>query len=74
MQPKIDSSSTAGISPTDNVALPGPIVFENVYFAYPARPQDSVLRGLSLTIKPGQKVALVGPSGCGKSTVIQVGV
>ena len=31
-----------------------------------------VLSGLTLSIRPGQTVALVGPSGCGKSTVVQL--
>ena len=36
------------------------------------RPNVPVLRSLDLTIRPGEKVALVGQSGCGKSTVIQL--
>lgn len=39
-------------------------------FSYPLRPEAQVLRGVSLTIHPGQFVALVGASGCGKSTLV----
>lgn len=49
--------------------IDGPVAFENVSFAYPTRPDDYVLRQLSLRIEPGECVCLVGPSGCGKSTV-----
>lgn len=49
--------------------LTGEIRFENVTFAYPSRPDQIVLRDFSLTLKPGQTVALVGASGSGKSTV-----
>ena len=48
--------------------LTGRIVLEQVTFGY--RPGQPVLNGLSLSIEPGQSVALVGATGCGKSTLI----
>jgi ATP-binding cassette subfamily B protein len=50
----------------------GEIVFSDVTFAYPSRTQDAILSTVSLTVKPGETVALVGPSGAGKSTFIQL--
>ncbi|NJL12788.1 MAG: ATP-binding cassette domain-containing protein [Microscillaceae bacterium] len=52
--------------------LKGDILFENVHFAYPTRPDLAVLQGLHLEIRAGQKVALVGYSGVGKSTIVQL--
>lgn len=48
----------------------GDIDIRHVYFAYPSRPEKSILQGFSLSIPAGKTVALVGSSGCGKSTVI----
>jgi len=46
--------------------------FEDVHFNYPARPENTVLKGFSFSMKPGETIALVGPSGGGKSTVINL--
>lgn len=46
------------------------VEFRDVQFAYPARPNITVLTSLSFSIQPGQFCALVGPSGAGKSTVL----
>ncbi|KAG9505567.1 hypothetical protein J7337_002539 [Fusarium musae] len=48
----------------------GTLEFRDVHFRYPTRPEQPVLRGLNLTVRPGQYIALVGASGCGKSTTI----
>jgi ATP-binding cassette subfamily B (MDR/TAP) protein 1 len=48
----------------------GNIEFRDVHFRYPTRPEQPVLRGLNLSVSPGQYIALVGASGCGKSTTI----
>jgi len=49
--------------------ISGLIELKNVSFAYPTRPENIVLNGLSLTLPPSKVIALVGPSGGGKSTV-----
>ncbi|KAK9449518.1 P-loop containing nucleoside triphosphate hydrolase protein [Limtongia smithiae] len=67
MEPVIDVWSSEGEVP-ENVQ--GNIDFKDVHFRYPTRMQVPVLRGLNLSIKKGQYVALVGSSGCGKSTTI----
>ena len=66
-KPEIDCWSPDGEKVND---IEGTIEFRDVHFRYPTRPEQPVLRGLNLTVKPGQYVALVGASGCGKSTTV----
>jgi ATP-binding cassette subfamily B protein len=54
------------------VPVRGEIGFDDVRFNYPSRPGQSALDGVSLTVRPGETVALVGPSGAGKTTVLQL--
>jgi ABC-type multidrug transport system fused ATPase/permease subunit len=50
----------------------GNIQFEKVHFSYPTRPDMEILKGVSLEIPSGAKVAIVGQSGAGKSTIMQL--
>jgi ATP-binding cassette subfamily B protein len=63
-------------APAEPVPLPvparGEVAFEDVTFFYPSRPGTAALDRLSLSVKPGEVVALVGPSGAGKTTVFQL--
>lgn len=72
LQLPTDTSETQGFLRPELHTAPLPINFHNVGFAYPSRPDVSVLKGLSLSIAPGETVALVGASGCGKSTISQL--
>ena len=63
-----DSSDRPGAAPL--VVRDGAIKFENVTFRY--GDGDRVIRDLSLSIRPGEKVGLVGPSGAGKSTLVNL--
>ncbi|OCT75760.1 ATP-binding cassette sub-family B member 5 isoform X1 [Xenopus laevis] len=65
----INNFSNEGFKP-DNIK--GNIELKNIHYSYPSRPDVKVLKGLNLSVKSGQTVALVGQSGCGKSTIVQL--
>ena len=48
----------------------GEVEFDNVVFGY--QPDQTILKGLSAHIKPGQRVAIVGPTGAGKTTLVNL--
>ncbi|MFT6008444.1 MAG: ATP-binding cassette subfamily B protein [Parasphingorhabdus sp.] len=70
-------SEKPGIAAPENpISLPvpsrGQIAFDNVSFSYPTRLDTQALANFSLTVSPGETVAVVGPSGAGKSTLFQL--
>ena len=63
-------------APAQPTVLPSPARGElelvDVHFHYPSKPDAPALNGFSLTVNPGETVAVVGPSGAGKSTLFQL--
>lgn len=60
-------------------AVKGKIEYKNIFFKYPTRDAEGkkikeqvVLKGINLSINPGERVAIVGSSGAGKSTIVQL--
>ncbi len=56
-----------GIIPQDRS---GSVTFKNVRFGY--TPGHMLMKDVNLTVKPGQKVAIVGPTGAGKTTLVNL--
>ena len=63
-------------APVNPAPLPsqceGQVTFENIRFSYPSRPGENAIDGVTLSVAPGEHVAVVGPSGAGKSTLFQL--
>lgn len=56
--------------PTHPAVIRGRIEFQHVWFAY--RGEEWVLRDVSFTVPPGERLAIVGPTGSGKTTIIKL--
>jgi ATP-binding cassette, subfamily B, bacterial len=69
VEPRIKAPASPTPLPTPPL---GTVGFDDVTFAYPSRMDAPVLDGFSLTVRQGERVAIVGPSGAGKSTVVQL--
>ena len=69
LMPDIDCYSEEGGKPDNFNAI---LQFENVHFSYPTRSNVAVLNSMSVSVCPGESIALVGTSGCGKSTIVNL--
>ncbi|OAY74070.1 ABC transporter B family member 4, partial [Ananas comosus] len=68
-KPEIDAYNENGLVLAD---IKGEIDLKDIYFSYPARPDQLIFDGFSLHVSSGTTMALVGESGSGKSTVISL--
>lgn len=60
-----DAQLTSASEPTD-----GSVLIQNLSFSYV--PDKKLINSLNLSVKPGQRIAIVGPTGCGKTTLINL--
>ena len=68
-EPEMDSeeNKTPQIS-----SVRGEVEFRHVKFAYPDKPEETIIKDFSAHVLPGQKVAIVGPTGAGKTTLVNL--
>ena len=65
-EPEVPDHETAVVLEDAN----GEIELEHVYFSYTA--DKKLIQDFNLSVKPGQRIAIVGPTGCGKTTLINL--
>lgn len=65
-EPQMPEPETAGVLSD----VKGNVALEHVYFSY--APDKKLIEDFNLSVKPGQRVAIVGPTGCGKTTIINL--
>jgi len=61
---------TDTVNPVEPKQVQGRVVFDNVVFGYD--PKKPIIKGLSATIEPGHRIAIVGPTGAGKTTLVNL--
>ena len=66
----LDGEEIAEQPSKEIAAVKGEVIFENVNFSYSE--EKPLIKNLNLTVKPGQKVAIVGPTGGGKTTIVNL--
>lgn len=68
-----ESLITAPVNPRHlDGEFQGLLELKDLTFSYPSRPETPALHNITLTVRPGESVALVGPSGAGKSTLFDL--
>lgn len=75
IQEILDTPSELPIQRAETITdlkLKGDVQYKDITFAYPTRKDLTILKGINIDIKAGQKIALVGQSGGGKSTIVQL--
>lgn len=63
---------SSGIEQPVKEYVQGQIVFKDVVFTYPSKPETKILKGVDILFEPGQRTAIVGESGSGKSTIVNL--
>ena len=57
-------------NPVKPSSISGSVKFDDVHFGY--KPEQTIIKGFSADVEPGQKIALVGPTGAGKTTMVKL--
>ena len=65
-----EEEGSADMEPLQHLDSPRVISFEHVDFSY--KPETPLIEDLNLTVRPGEKVAIVGPTGAGKTTLVNL--
>jgi len=65
-----DEETPDTINPVKPATISGNVSFDDVHFGY--KPDQTIIKGFSVDVKQGQKIALVGPTGAGKTTMVKL--